>query len=78
MQEVVHFSWKQLCDIRSTLNSYLGYMQHANSFQLRKIMMSRLIKRFYDFFFVQKDFKRVVINKEFWEWHFLPSYQFIS
>jgi hypothetical protein len=78
MQEVVHFSWKELCDIRSILNSYLGYMQHANSFQLRKIMMSRLIKRFYDFFFVQKDFKRVLINKEFWEWHFLPSYQFIS
>jgi len=72
------FSWQQLCDIRARVNSYLGYMQHANSFNLRKAMLNKLIKRFYDFFYVVKDLKKVIINKEFWQWHFLPSYQFIS
>lgn len=72
------FSWQQLCEIRATLNSYLGIMKHANSFNLRKAMMGRLIKRFHDFYFVSKDFDKVIINKDFWEWHFSPNYRFIN
>jgi hypothetical protein len=78
MAVIPQFSWQQLCEIRAKLNSYLGYMQHANSFNLRKAMLNKLIKRFYDFFYVVKDLKKVIINKEFWEWHFLPSYQFTN
>ena len=78
MAEVPEFRWKQLCDIRATLNSYLGIMQHASTFNLRKTMMGRLISRFYDFFFVSKEIDRVIINEDFWLWHFTASYRFIN
>jgi hypothetical protein len=70
------FNWEQLCDIRATINSYLGIMQHANSFNLRKVMLGKLIRRFYDFFLVSNNLEKVIINKEFWEWHFSPNYWF--
>ena len=76
MAVVPQFSWQQLCDIRATVNSYLGYMQHANSFKLRKAILSKLIRRFYDFFWVSKNVEKVIINKDFWAWHFTPSYRF--
>jgi len=76
MAVLPQFTWQQLCDIRATLNSYLGYMQHTNSFNLRKSMLGKLIKRFYDFYFVDRNFKKVLINKDFWQWHFSPNYQF--
>ena len=78
MEVIPEFSWKQLCDIRAKLNSYLGCMQHANSFNLRKVMMDKLIKRFYDFYYVTKDLTKVSINEDFWQWHFSPSYRFIN
>lgn len=78
MAVVPEFSWQQLCEIRTTLNSYLGYMQHANSFKLRKAMLGKLIKRFYDFYFVEKKLDKVIINEDFWQWHFSPSYRFIN
>jgi hypothetical protein len=78
MAVVPEFTWKQLCDIRATLNSYLGCMQHANSFNLRKAMLGKLIKRFYDFYFVVRNFKKVIINEDFWQWHFSPSYRFTN
>lgn len=78
MAVVPQFTWQQLCDIRATLNSYLGYMQHTNSFNLRKSMLGKLIKRFYDFYLVDRNFKKVLINEDFWQWHFSPNYQFIN
>jgi len=78
MAVVPQFSWKQLCDIRAKINSYLGYMQHANSYKLRKSMLRKLIRRFYDFYFVKGEFKKVVINIDFWQWHFSQNYQFIN
>jgi len=78
MAEVPEFSWQQLCDIRAVLNSYLGILQHAATYNLRKIMMGKLVKRFYDFFFVAKDLNKVIINEDFWLWHFTSSYQFIN
>lgn len=78
MAVVPEFSWKQLCDIRARLNSYLGCVQHANSFNLRKALLGKLIKRFYDFYYVTKDFTKVIINEDFWQWHFSPSYRFTS
>ena len=78
MAVVPEFSWKKLCDIRATLNSYLGCTIHANSFKLRKTMLSKLIKRFYDFYYVTKDFTKVIINENFWLWHFSPSYRFTN
>lgn len=76
MAEVPEFSWQQLCDIRAVLNSYLGILQHAATYNLRKTMLGKLIKRFYDFFFVSKKIDRVIINEDFWLWHFSPDYQF--
>ncbi len=78
MAVVPEFTWKQLCDIRATLNSYLGCMQHANSFNLRKAILGKLIKRFYDFYFVERNLKKVIINEDFWQWHFSPSYRFTN
>ena len=75
---VPQFSWQQLCDIRAVLNSYLGIMRHAETFNLRKAMLKKLIDRFYDFFFVTEDFEKVIINKDFWAWHFSPSYRFTN
>jgi hypothetical protein len=78
MAVVPEFSWKQLCDIRAKVNSYLGIMHHANSFNLRKVMLGKLIKRFYDFFIVSRNLEKVIINEDFWQWHFSPSYRFIN
>lgn len=75
---VPQFCWQQLCDIRATINSYLGIMQHANTYNLRKAMLGKLIGRFYDFFFISRNFDKVIINKDFWEWHFSPNYRFTS
>lgn len=72
------FTWEQLCKIRATLNSYLGIMRHANSYNLRKAMLARLKGRFYDFFYVCKDLNKVTINEEFWLWHFSASYRFTN
>jgi hypothetical protein len=78
MAVIPEFSWKQLCAIRATLNSYLGCMQHANSFNLRKALMGKLIKRFHDFYYVSNDFTKVIINEDFWQWHFSPNYRFTN
>jgi hypothetical protein len=78
MEVVPQFSWQQLSEIRATLNSYLGYMQHTNSYNLRKSMLGRLINRFYDFYLVDSDLRKVIINVDFWQWHFSPSYRFTS
>lgn len=78
MSEVPEFSWQQLSNIQATLNSYLGIMKHAATFNLRKTMMGRLIKRFYDFFFVTACLDKVIINEDFWLWHFSPNYRFIN
>jgi RNA-directed DNA polymerase len=78
MEVVPEFSWQQLCDIRTVLNSYLGILQHANTFNLRKAMMGKLKRRFYDFFYMSKNLDKVIINEDFWLWHFTPTYQFIN
>jgi hypothetical protein len=78
MAVVPQFTWQQLCDIRAILNSYLGYIQHANSYNLRKEMLGKLIKRFYNFYFVEQNFKKVIINENFWQWHFSPNYLFTN
>lgn len=78
MAEVPQFSWQQLCDIRAKVNSYLGIMQHANSYNLRKAMLGKLIHRFFDFFTVNKDIDKVIINEDFWEWHFSSNYRFTN
>ena len=78
MADEPQFTWKQLCDIRATINSYLGIMRHANSFNLRKAMLARLTGRFYDFFTVCKDLNKVTINEDFWLWHFSASYRFTN
>jgi RNA-directed DNA polymerase len=78
MSEIPQFSWAELCDIRTILNSYLGIMQHSDTYNLRKRMMKRLIGRFYDFFMVSGKLDKVTINKEFWQWHFTPTYRFIN
>lgn len=75
---VPEFTWKQLCDVRATLNSYLGCTLHSNSYNLRIAMMGKLIKRFYDFYFVEQNFRKVIINEDFWQWHFSPNYRFTN
>ena len=78
LAEVPQFSWQQLCDIRAILNSYLGILSHAHTFNMRKAMLDKLRGRFYDFFFVSDNIDRVIIDKDFWEWHFSPNYRFTN
>ena len=78
MADVSLIEWKQLCDIRATLNSYLGIMQHANTFNLRKAMLGKLNKRFNNFFYMSAKYDKVIIDKEFWIWHFSLNYRFTS
>ncbi len=72
------FSWQELCEIRATVNSYLGCIRHANSYKLRRSMFGKFVKRFFDFFKPDSNFYKVMIDKDFWQWHFTPSYQFTS
>jgi hypothetical protein len=78
MAVIVQFTWQQLCDMRAIMNSYLGIVKHANSFNLRKAMLSKLDKRFFDFYFVNNDLDKVVINENFCQWHFSQNYQFTN
>lgn len=78
LKEVPQFSWEELSQIRAVLNSYLGVLSHTNTFLLRQKMMGKLVNRFHDFFFTAKDLTKVIINKDFWEWHFSPTYRFIN
>jgi hypothetical protein len=78
LEETQEVSWQQLCEIRTVLNSYLGYMLQASSFRLRKSMMRKLSQRFYHFFFVTRNVEKVIINEKYWEWHFLPNYPSIN
>jgi len=78
LKEVPQFSWEELTQIRAVLNSYLGALSHANTFLLRQKMMGRLINRFHDFFYTAKDLTKVIINKDFGEWHFSSTYRFIN
>ncbi len=73
-----HFTWQQLCDMRAVLNSYLGILKHANSFNLRKAMIYKLDKRFFGFYFISNDFDKVVINENFWQWHSSQNYQYTN
>lgn len=73
-----HFSWKELENIQARINSYLGTMKHANTFNLRKVLLGRLSRRFFDFFQIDQNFYKVIINKDFWEWHFSLNYQFTN
>lgn len=72
MATVPQFSWQELSEIRAKLNSYLGYMQHANSFNLRKTMLGRLIKRFYDFFMCINRSRKYSLIKNFGNGTFYP------
>jgi RNA-directed DNA polymerase len=76
--EVPQLSWQQVCDIRSVLNSYLGIVRQADTFNLRKAMLDKLIGRFHDFFMISNKLDKVMINKEFWEWHFSTNYRFTN
>ncbi|MEI7423933.1 MAG: RNA-directed DNA polymerase [Prolixibacteraceae bacterium] len=78
LAEKPQFSWNELCKTRAVLNSYLGTLSHTNTFLLRQKMLGRLINRFHDFFFTAKNLTKVIINKDFWEWHFSPTYRFIN
>ncbi len=73
-----HLAWKEVKSIASLINSYLGILKHANTYFLRKSMLNKLVKRFYDFFLVSKEYRKITINTKFWEWHCLPTYQYIS
>jgi hypothetical protein len=46
MAVVPQFSWRQFCEIRAKVNSYLGIVQHAHSYNLRKAMLAKFIRRF--------------------------------
>ena len=76
LQEPYHVSWEMLCEMRAVLNSYLGCMQHANTYRLRRAMLSRLSGRFYDFFKVNDNLSKVSINEKFWQWHHSVNYRY--
>ncbi len=59
--------------IQSNLNAYLGVLKHASSYQLIKKATGVLIERFYCFFAFAKNYTKVMINKEFWQWHYLAN-----
>lgn len=78
LEEKQRLTWKETKQIQALLNSYLGILKHANTFLLRKKMLDKLTKRFYDFYYITKKLSKVIIKKYFWEWHCLPTYQYIN
>lgn len=79
LRETETIPWHTMKDIQAALNSYLGVLGHSNSFSLTKKSLGQLNNlRFMQFFQFTPNYKKTIINKDFWQWHYSLTYRFIN
>ena len=71
-------SWETLVKIRNVLNSFLGTLRHANTYQLIEKAFQKLTPNFHYFFGSTKGYTKIYIKKENWLWHYFPIYPFTN
>jgi len=71
-------NWKEIVDIRNRLNSYLNTLSHTNSFLLRKEIFNKLCYNFYQFYYKTDDYKKLIINHDYWQWHYTQISQYTN
>ena len=64
--------------IRAVLNSYLGTLSHAKTYNLIVKALQQLNSKFHYFFGFTKNYSKSYIKTEYWQWHYSLAYPFIN
>lgn len=70
--------WIVMKKIRTLLNSYLGTLSHAKTYNLITKAVQQLNSKFYYFFGFTKNYSKIYIKKQYWQWHYSLNYPFIN
>lgn len=70
--------WAVMKQIRAILNSYLGTLSHAKTYNLIAKVTKRLCSKFHYFFGFTKNYSKTYIKKYYWQWHYTLAYPFIN
>ena len=70
--------WQTMKNIRALLNSYLGTLQHVNSYYLIKSVVQKLSSKFYYFFGFTKNYSKAYIKIAYWQWHYSQTFRCIN
>lgn len=70
--------WEVMKKIRAILNSYLGTLSHAKTYNLIHKAIQQLHSKFFYFFGFIKNYSKTYIKKYYWQWHYTLTYPFIN
>lgn len=70
--------WATMQQIRALLNSYLGILSHAKTYNLIAKATKRLCAKFHYFFGFTITYSKTYIKKYYWQWHYTLAYPFIN
>lgn len=70
--------WSTMQQIRALLNSYLGTLSHAKTYNLIEKATKRLCSKFHYFFGFTKTYSKTYIKKYYWQWHYTLACPFIN
>lgn len=70
--------WHTMLKIRALLNSYLGILSHAKTYNLITKAIKRLNLKFHYFFGFTKNYSKAYIKKDYWLWHYTLTYPFLN
>lgn len=70
--------WNTMKKIRALLNSYLGTLSHAKTYNLIAKAIQKLVSKFDYFFGFTKNYSKTYIKTEYWQWHYTLTYPFIN
>lgn len=68
--QTLKIAWSVMKKIRNRLNSYLGMLSHANTYSLVEKAVKKLNSKFYYFFGFTKNYSKIYIKTEYWQWHY--------
>lgn len=70
--------WATMQQIRALLNSYLGILSHAKTYNLIAKATKRLCAKFHYFFGFTITYSKTYIKTDYWQWHYSLVYPFIN
>ena len=70
--------WATMQQIRAILNSYLGTLSHAKTYNLTVKALQQLNSKFYYFFGFTNNYSKTYIKTDYWQWHYSLVYPFIN